>query len=270
MFQTNDVITTPIKIMNVKKIEKSIKKKGFCVIENFFSKKKCDYYIKLLKNILVKRIKKNYFVGHRNAIVLFNYFLEHKKLYELIYNVKIDKVLKKLIDEDYVLTTATARNQFKSNIESIKLFEKTSGQKWHTDNRYLNGRALKPSLSYLVIFALEDLTEKNGSTLFLKNSHKLNYKSKITRNSKIETLTAKKGSLIFMDTNLLHKAGNSTTTSRWSIFNIYSPWFVKPYFQFHKLINKNKVSKKIKKLLHFNSIPPINYTDRRNTLQKKI
>ena len=49
MFQTNDIITMPIKIMNVKKIEKLIKKQGFCVIENFFSKKNVIITLNYLK-----------------------------------------------------------------------------------------------------------------------------------------------------------------------------------------------------------------------------
>ena len=256
-------------MLNIKNIEKKIIHNGYCVIEKFLTKKQCEFYINILEKILQDRIKKKHFVGQRNSIVLYNFFIEDRKLYNLIYNKKIDKILKCLIDDDYVLTTATARNQYKSENKKIILKNSdTSGQKWHTDNRYLNGKALSPSLSYIVIFALEDFTKKNGSTMFLKKSHKIKKKIDTNFNKKIGYLSAKQGSLIFMDTNLLHKAGQPSNKSRWSIFNIYSPWFVKPYFQFNKFLKKKKLSKTIKKILHFNSVPPLNYTKGIRTLIK--
>ena len=49
----------------------------------------------------------------------------------------------------------------------------------------------------------------------------------------------KSGSICIMDTGLIHRGGISTKTSRWSVFNIYTPWFVKP-----TLITKNCLEKK--------------------------
>ena len=79
-----------------------------------------------------------------------------------------------------------------------------------------------------------------------------------------------KGSIIFIDSNLVHRAGISGDKSRWSIFNLYSPWFVKPYYQFDKIINKKKISLRTRKLLHFNSVPPTSQNIRISTLVKKI
>ena len=42
----------------------------------------------------------------------------------------------------------------------------------------------------------------------------------------------KEGSVCIMDAGMWHKAGKSTSTSRWSIFSQYSGWFVKPYFNY--------------------------------------
>ncbi len=257
-------------MLNLRKIQNKLNNEGICIVDNFLSEKKCNEYVNLLKKILANRIKKKEYVGQKNSIILYNFFLEDRRLLKLIYNEDIDKVLKKTIDEDYVLTTATARNQYLSNLDNVNLKNSnTSGQKWHTDNRYINNQAIKPSLSYLVIFVLEDFTKDNGSTFYVKRSHKQKKKTKINKNSKINILTAKKGSVIFMDSNLNHKAGIPSKNSRWSIFNIYSPWFVKPYFQFNKLNYKMKLNKKLKKILHFNSTPPLNYNYGIKTLIKE-
>ena len=69
-----------------------------------------------------------------------------------------------------------------------------------------------------------------------------------------------------MDSNLYHKSGEATNMSRWSVFNLYSPWFVKPYFQFHKFMKNKKITNHEKKLMHFNSIPPYDQNVRINTL----
>ena len=66
----------------------------------------------------------------------------------------------------------------------------------------------------------------------------------------------KEGSVCIMDTGMWHKAGDSTQLSRWSIFSIYTGWFVKPYFNYLNFIKKNNIQKKYKKLLHNYSVPP--------------
>ena len=75
----------------------------------------------------------------------------------------------------------------------------------------------------------------------------------------------KEGSVCIMDAGMWHKAGKSTSTSRWSIFSQYSGWFVKPYNNFQNFLLKNKIQKKYKKLLHFYSQPP-DVSKMRNTV----
>ena len=78
----------------------------------------------------------------------------------------------------------------------------------------------------------------------------------------------KSGSICLMDTGVIHRGGASTTTSRWSIFNIYTPWFVKPYFNYKKLLGNKakKLKNHEKKILHFFSEPPKSQNERINTL----
>ena len=68
-------------------------------------------------------------------------------------------------------------------------------------------------------------------------------------------------------TYLAHKAGFESELDRWAIFNMYSPWFVKPYFEYYKIKKIPKFSNEIKKVLHFNYIPPTDYNKLRNTIK---
>ena len=66
----------------------------------------------------------------------------------------------------------------------------------------------------------------------------------------------KAGSVCIMDTGTYHKAGEPTLNSRWSIFSIYTGWFVKPYFDYRKIYKKFKMNENIKRILHYFSRPP--------------
>ena len=254
---------------SISKIKSELKKNGFCILENFYSKEKCNLIKNKLEKILISRIKKKKYVGKKNTIVLYNYFLEDKSLGDIIYNKRINNFLSKIIEKDYGLTSASARNKTLFNLNN-SLFKKqsASGNKWHTDNRYVGGRGVFPSLSYFVITAIEDISKLNGCTKYIPNSHKKF--QKIPKNKKYKNfkfLEAKKGSIIILDTNLAHIAGKPTRFSRWAIFNMYSPWYIKPYYEYYNIKNIPKFTKSIKKILHYYYVPPIDYNKNRNTIK---
>ena len=69
-----------------------------------------------------------------------------------------------------------------------------------------------------------------------------------------------------------HRSGKSSDNSRWSMFNLYGPWFHKPYYNYYEMLKDKaniNIPKKIKKLLHFNSMPPKN-DDIRTTIMTKL
>lgn len=253
----------------VNSIINDLNNKGFCIIKNFYSKKKCNFFIKEIEKILKIRIKKRKFVGGKNSIVLYNYFQENLKLAELIYNKKLDNILSKIIDKEYVLNNAVIRNVSNFRIKS-KSSKNEVGitRKWHTDSRYVQNYALYPPINYLLITPLEDFYRKNGATKYIPFSHKLLKRKKKQNYKKFKYLEADGGSLIILDINLTHKAGDPSSKSRWAVWNKYSPWFVKPYFQFPSLLKKKRLPKQLQKVLHFNSIPPLNYTIRMETVTK--
>ena len=252
-------------MLSPNKILKELNLNGFSVIENFYSDKQCESIKIKLKKILEKRIKKKKYIGKKNTVILYNYFLEDQSLINTIYNSRLNIILTKLIEKNYGLTSSAARNKVIFPLDYRK--EKASGNKWHRDNRYIRGKSVRPSLSYFVITAIDDFAKNNGCTLYIPGSHKKSYK--IKKNQKINKfsyLEAKKGSIIILDTNLAHKAGKPSEQSRWSIFNMYSPWYIKPYYEYYNIKNIPTFSKKVKKILHYNYIPPTDYNKQRNTI----
>ena len=94
-----------------KNIVTSVNKNGIAIVENQFSKKVCKNFVNFFDDLLIKRIKKKEYVGTFDNQVLYNYFIENKKTLIFVYHNLINKVMKSLIDDDYVLTTPSARNR---------------------------------------------------------------------------------------------------------------------------------------------------------------
>ena len=110
--------------------------------------------------------------------MLYNYFLEDITLLKFVYDEQIFQLIAKLLDTDHVLTSTSARN--KRLMGAVDSSDKTSGIRWHTDTRYVfqNRVPIKPSVSYIVIFLLEDFTKNNGATQYVPFSHKYNFRPK--------------------------------------------------------------------------------------------
>ncbi len=257
----------------MKKYLNQIKNKGYVILENIYDKKQTTNFKKKLKKVLLKRIKKNERVGSPTNQVIYNYFNDDPYLLRLIYQKKIDKILTKLLDKDYVLQSSNAQNRL-INSYKIKKNKKNFGigSSWHTDSRYLGGKRLHKGFSYLVIIALDSFNLDNGPTKFIPKS--IDYLKKPPRKiikninkNKIQNLIMNEGSVCIMDTGTWHKAGESSNNSRWSIFSIYSGWFVKPYFNY-KPLTKKKIGKIYKKLLHDYSTPPEMNEKRTYTVRK--
>lgn len=246
------------------KINKSdiFNKQGFLIVKNFLSKNKCDEIIKKLKNILNIRKKNNSYIGDARTEVIFNYFYEDPSLLKLISNKTIDNFMKKALDKYYVLQVSSARNTiFSKNTEKI-----AAGYRWHKDNRFINKKNIKPTLLYSIIICLDEFNQYNGATEYIPGSNKTySFFSRHQNKKKSKKILAKKGDLVFIDGNLLHRVGKNIkpNTTRWSIFAFYTPWWIKPSSNFKKLMSKHtkKLSELDKKILHFDSTPPENLND---------
>ena len=251
----------------VSNILNKIKKDGICIINNVFTNKESKEFKNKIEKIYKKRKKNLESVGSSNNQCIYNFFLEDTFLLKLIYIPIVDKIITKLIDKDYVLQSSNAQNTLIEKISKNKKHFKI-GNTWHTDSRYINNKRLEKGFSYLIIIALEDFNKNNSATRYIEGSVNYVNKPKRVANYKYRTISMKTGSICIMDTGIWHKGGQPTSISRWSVFNIYTPWFVKPYFNYKAML-KNKIKKistKHKKILHFFSDPPKSHSERINTL----
>ena len=247
---------------------KEIKSNGLTIITNALSEKECTFYTKKANNLIEKMIRnKKTKTFNKKCLWVPSPFRYDKSFFNLLHQPKLDKIFSKLIDKDYVLTNSSIINRKITKNKIIK--GENMGDLWHTDSRYIGGKRLQKGFGYIAIWMLEDFKKTNGCTQFIPKSHLLFEKPKRRKKYKFELMTGKKGSIIVMDTGVWHRGGEPSDESRMSIYSYYSPWFVKPYYDFPNIFSKSKnIDNKVKKLLHFNSTPPGINDDRIYTVTK--
>lgn len=252
-------------------IVEEVSREGFAAVPGVFSPEQCREYCDIFEAAVSKQIATGGYFGSRTTQVLYNYFLHDERLCELFAHPLMDEVMSALIDKDHVLISPSARNpHIRPDLPEGK---KTSGEGWHVDSRVANvatGELYRPSMSFYSVVALEPFRAGNSATRYVPKSH-LRYQRPPSRDAEMEHLIweAEAGTVIFFDSAIWHRAGAATEDSRWSVFNMYGPWFMKPYFRFAENMTREQLLNlppKVQRLLHLNSMPPVNETKRTGTL----
>jgi ectoine hydroxylase-related dioxygenase (phytanoyl-CoA dioxygenase family) len=207
---------------------------------------------------------------HPNCQYIINPFRHDADLMALVINEQTDQILKILIDEDYVLINATLNNR-RLRTDLPLGYKKALGDDWHSDSRYLDGRRLERGFGYLMAVMLDDFTKRNGGTHYVPRSHLRRDIPDRNGDYDYAVLEGEAGTVVVMDSGLWHRAGPSSLDSRWAVFNLFGPWFMKPYFDYPKMIGTEGgklLTPTLRKLFHFNSIPPLDENENLSTLIK--
>ena len=247
------------------KIVSGVLEKGVYVAPGVFSPELCAYYRELLEAALSQRTEENAYIGSKTYQVIYHYFTHDFRLIDLIDHPLIQEVMNRLIDHDFVLISPSARNRQTTKLESNSA--RTSGVGWHNDACYTADgiTAFQPSLNYYAVVMLEAFSVDNGATQIVSGSHKF-YKRPENRSledsgikpDQVSHMLGPMGSMAFFDAALWHAVGKSSTKSRWGVFNMYGPWFMKPYYDFSAMFTDEEFESMTplqRQLLHYDSRP---------------
>ncbi len=271
MRSTGEALTIVPGGHDVSAIVKEVGERGMCCVPNVYSPSECKLYCDILDSTIADLVSCGAYFGSRDTQVIYNYFSHDERLYQLFAHDLINAVMTKLIDKDFVLISPSARNP-RINPD-LPEGRGTSGEGWHVDSRICDprtGALFRPSLSYYAVVALQPFRRENSATHYLPKSH-LEYRKPPDRNGNYpyEVMEADAGSVIFFDSALWHRTGKPTEHTRWSIFNMYGPWFMKPYFRFRENFTVEQIARMppvVKRLLHLHSTPPVDPNIRTNTV----
>jgi len=262
----------------VNEIVAGVREDGCFVAKSVFSKKQCAYYKEILDKVLGNLNDEGKYVGNETYQLIYHYFSHDFRLIDLVDHSLIVDVMRQMIDQDFVLISPSARNRQIS--KAVTNGAATSGEGWHNDTRFgADGRtAFRPSMNYYAVVLLDDFTVKNGATQIVLGSHKL-YQRPASRRleemdvdpSRLSHLVGPSGSIAFFDAALWHAVGSTTDQSRWGVFNMYGPWFMKPYFDFSTMFTHEQFSAMSpiqRQVLHYDSLVPANASTNRATLRR--
>lgn len=252
-----------------------LREEGLTIIPDVFTKDQCNEYIKHAWDVVNRFIANgSKLINSENQFII-NAFRHDPKFLDFIYHDFLDAILKTLLDEDYVLISTTMTNR--RSMKQLESSYQALGGKWHTDSRYLGGgKRLDQGFGYIALITLNDFKKENGATHFVPGSLKFRNKPEREGIDDYIVAEAKAGTMVLFDTGMWHRSGPAGTEDRWAAINYYGPWFMKPYYNFPALIQKELGEEFIqsltpaqRRLFHFNAIPPINEEERFSTLSKE-
>ncbi len=259
--------------MDYQKLAEEIRVNGLVTIPNVYSKDACRLYKEKADEVITKFIEQKKFLINQNCQYIINPFRHSEIFLDLLINEPTDNLLKILIDDDYVVINATMNNR-KIRPDITTGYQKSLGDDWHTDSRYYDGgKRLDRGFGYLMCVMLDDFSEVNAGTHYVPGSHLLRTFPERQGNYKYNILTGEAGTVVVMDSGTWHRSGPPSPYNRWAVFNLFGPWYMKPYFDFPKMFSPEVAStlpKQIKKLLHFNTIPPRDEDERLSTLVREF
>ena len=96
---------------DVQKLVKTIESNGIAILENVLEPEECRFFVGEFERLWSERDNAGLNVGNSTSQVLRNYFFDYPKMSLFFDNDIVDAVLTQVIDEDYVLTSTSARNK---------------------------------------------------------------------------------------------------------------------------------------------------------------
>jgi len=256
--------------MNINKVKSELKKKGYTVIHNHFSKKECSYISKILDKNEKKKIKNKYkdkefantydFLGQsiiREAICL------DDKIFNLVSNNRIYFLIKSIFNDQFIIDSSTGSRPLKTKENYLPVP--------HIDS-HIPIKEFKNTMDVVIQVCIDNFSKENGAMSIWEKSHlsgKVCHKEKVNfKKYKKVQIEAKRGSLIIFLGQTWHQLGlNISGERRWGILFHFRRWWLKPSKNYIYFFKKKftKLSKIQKMMLGYSSIVPLPFSKRAKT-----
>ncbi len=256
--------------MNLEKHITELREEGVTTLSGIYTREQCKDYIQHCESLVGRFLDQG---KNLNELCQFitNPFRHDPTFMNLIWHENLDKILSRMLDEDFVLINSNLINR-KCRPDIKPSQAEDIGGDWHTDSRYLGGQRLDRGFGYIVITMFSDFTPENAGTLYVPKSHLRRDRPERFADYECKQICGEAGTVVVYDSGLWHRAGQTTAKDRWGMFCLYGPWFMKPYYRFPEMLGEEygkQLSKPLRKLLHFTSWPPLHEEERTNTLVRE-
>ena len=251
---------------------------GFYVLPNFLSKSQ----INDCRNELVAYVEgkgpKKHLLRSNNSSHIHNFFLHGCALRRTLFGPEIEQLHLAIFGREYCLRNAVASN-IQMNPSGSSELQAPIGAVWHRDtpmfrDRKGTSKVIGPSITYQIIIAIDKSSVENSTKVIIGSQKDKSPGHRIPPalsadkvfNMGLQNITLKPGDIAIIDDNLFHSAGKATLNSRWMLFCSYTPWFIKPYFDYANTQISNPSDYEAH-CLHMTSVPPKSEDELRNTFQ---
>jgi hypothetical protein len=256
-----------------------LRRSGFVKIGQFFASDLVARCRAELEAAVAQRQSTTHILTSASSVHVHNFFLYGPLLRRLLFGPELQVLHKRAFGPNYCLRNAVASTiQLNSASEENPLHHPI-GAGWHRDtpqfhDRDALSRVIGSECTYQVIVAL-DPSDAVNSTKLLGGSHRAAVAGHKLSDGDLELLMREPGltdllmapgDVAVIDDNTFHKAGLPTSRSRWMLFCSYTPWFVKPYFDFTSVELPDMTAYEAH-CLHRTSMPPDSSEPLRNTFR---
>lgn len=256
------------------KLSASVRRYGFGIEKNYLSTAQVSACREELQAICNDVRPQAHLLKSPNSIHIHNFFLYGNSLRKTLFGPELRRLHLEMFGKEYCLRNAVASNIQELSSGTSSRLKKPIGAGWHRDTPQFNNqqgvsRVLGPGLTFQVIIALDESSSEN-CTKVISESHLseiAGHRLPLSESANIaeHNLILNPGDIAVIDDNVFHRAGEATPHSRWVLFCSYTPWFVKPYFDFASA-NLPDLSDYEAHCLHRNARPPHPEEALRNTL----
>lgn len=252
---------------------------GFVKIEGFFDRDLIRRGKVELEAAVKQRRSTTHVLTSSSSVHIHNFFLYGPTLRRLLFGRELQTLHKHAFGVSYCLRNAVASTIHLRASEEDSALHNPIGSGWHRDtpqfhDRNAASRVIGSDCTYQVIVAI-DPADVTNSTKLLHGSHRAAVAGHRLAEAELDALLNERGSadlllepgdVAIIDDNTFHKAGLPTEQSRWMLFCSYTPWFVKPYFDF-STVDLPDMTPYEAHCLHRTSTPPDAAEPLRNTFR---
>jgi hypothetical protein len=213
------------------------------------------------------------------SVHVHNFFLHGARLRRTLFGPELQELHAEVFGTSYCLRNAVASSIQLNPTADATALHAPIGAGWHRDTPQFHDRAGQshvagPGVTFQVIVAIDNSSVEN-STKVIPGSHTKDWPghrlAPDDAAGKIATygeqdVVLQAGDVAVIDDNLFHRAGLATPHSRWMLFCSYTPWFVKPYFNFSETVLPDLTAYE-KHCLHMTAVPPRPEEPLRNTFR---
>lgn len=264
--KTYGITNQKISVDKIDLHQENLRIKGFSIESNLLDAAICDSFSKKLEEIYLTQETE---FGKENLMKINELdiarmpFLSDRIFFELFMNDLILDLTEKMLGKHFHIHLQNGVIN-----RPRKEHHQTS---WHRDLPYQDWVISKP-LGINAFYCLTDFTNENGATFVLPYSHRLEYfpSTQFVKENELQ-IVAGKGSVIFFDSMLYHRAGyNVTAETRIGINNMFVVPIIKQQIDIPANFTETDIDERQAQILGLNFQTPRDVRDLRTRRFKKV